>query len=1302
MRSILSKPAIRNKDLQILHGMYQNILKFENENLSLTERFINVSDASGGANGLSFNDYKDAEDRVIRNQYGYVKRNKKREENPNRNTRIDFEVLFRVKALIEAGYQIPVEFKTDLTIMKAKLEKILVDEGLLDSTLLLQPVIGNDADLDNIKHWVQTHYGTLLLQRLQKEAQELASIEIVDHISFYAIARKFTIMGELLHDGTELYPDQKKTKKTCLFAFFEKLNNLRNGFIHRNIHRTLIRVFREENPNQELQSYIHEFVIALSELCQSATSLQDENLNQDTYKRARKNLGEFLGCISAKSKIRVRDKLLDTIRDAQVYFKIIHSRAYQDLANLLIPNTGIFKSEAAKQILELGLRKNSPGQLLRLEACLEELDEPIKSELQIALAQFKNTIQTLNFNNLLIEFKTLLQDENVKTYLSNKYGEDSIPGITIEQLTNDLGSLLESIKAHKKAFDKDFSIKAIGISEDEKCAAKKLADILQRILNTARKPLLTAPNLTGIQNDFKNKKPMIKILKAEDAEELEYEFDFEIIDDNEALIQDFDTSSDDVKIRSKNALGRFARLMGAEMQLLQDLHGAPKSALNKWVIEHIVTIVGQHTRDVEEMSLSRNLFLSRTSEEAAVEAKNLRSKGLAHEVMVFNEDNFLERLQFSILPSIEDFSAIHMINDYRMEILEQHPSLFCGHLGWAYAQVNRFDEAVIFYKQALKMYQTEMPADDFTENSPVDKHRLENFGITNPNAILVDAGKHLFGHSSFDLHVFSNLLNVYEQLSNLDAAIATIQDFEAKLDEHKLIGYFRSLSTEPVVKRLSEQTGQQLSVNLLGVINNPEEEKKYEIEYEEAFNSLLARIDTIKRPFVLCGIEPTYLFESISNIYLFAGRLALKRDELDRAFVYLQKALNYCYHSNITSSSGLKHCLFMTSREHAATVFFEFAKYHYRKNDFNTAAALCNNVEDESKPDLQLAKLIFVSNIERRKGKMHKATLEEYLQILESKKIELKTLATDRFFEFYQQYYIQKLIYFAFNRQTTKFIGFFQEIRENFPTLSEGLILEEALPDFLRQVGLIFSGLLEENLSHTKAKSIRDTALAFLKYCEEKLDNMSIRKSEIAKNCSFALSKYAEHYFIAETIETLNEKIHYSEQVLQIQEKYDVNTNVSLCNLMTTYISLTNLNFASQNIRQACDSINKVLYYIEKLNINDLSKDSCEEITMGCGELMQGLNLNKAFIAHQVSEFMPKFDHIKAKLRFYRLRADLQIQALSHHVNVYRTGTFFSYSRFATETQPYGPYEDYYSMQDTESSQLAKKCSNAARALSKF
>lgn len=268
----------KRKDIHALVNMQKTLRNRTNSNEGIKECLQQLAKFCGGVNGLSFDD-SDEQLYLVRNRYGYKMRSRGGQPNPDKTTRIDFEMLFRVKALLDDGFDFAENVSKDLVILQLKLNNIILREQEADPELFSKISLDNSVkessiefpDLMLLNSFVQTQYPNFIVRKLRVEGVKLAQLEIASKYDVYKLARRMVVIGELFHDYAEVFPGAKNNKNNNAFSLFDLICDSKNGFMYFDWHQVIILLMNMNNP--EIQTIMAIVAQSLSQFLRNISSL---------------------------------------------------------------------------------------------------------------------------------------------------------------------------------------------------------------------------------------------------------------------------------------------------------------------------------------------------------------------------------------------------------------------------------------------------------------------------------------------------------------------------------------------------------------------------------------------------------------------------------------------------------------------------------------------------------------------------------------------------------------------------------------------------------------------------------------------------------------------------------------------------------------------------------------------------------------------------------------------------------------------------------------------------------------------
>lgn len=1267
--TVKANEKIKRRDLECLIKMRElvkNLVEADEINAQVLHQ---VTSLCGGAKGLSFNDKYDPDTYFIRNRYGYKKRNQENKENDDIASRIDFEALFRIKALIDAGVKIPFEFIIDLRSLNKKLDHILYNEcqtGKYSENFEgMNKPLGDVSNMKIIRNFVIQEYPKLIFEKFNLEVQEICSIRLADKASVYIFSRKFVILGELLHELSEIIPDIKKQKKNNLFSLFSRFNGLRNGFVHFNFHVILYSLLQEKML-EPVQAIISQILENLSCLCNESKSLTDEIEKLQALKLCKKGLDDLLELMQPNKKRKLRKKLIEIVFLGNHLFEILESRAYKNFKVFLQENYTDFSSSKAREIISMGLKNDNPSQLLALESCDVGTDKTVQELFKNFLDELKSFILEKDLQNFKREYLLLLEEPDNQMFIVEKFNSTVILGFEIDAIKfGDKESIKQTLVFHKEF-----------LKEPDSEAAKNFSIFFNKLHQALKKHKITTPNLSSISKRYKDAKIKLSELELEDKIELEKEFNFSIVLDDFEEIQKL-LKQESFFDHFGNSVKKFTGMIIREMNYLSEIELNPTLFMQNCIIEHIITLVGQYVRDIEDRALDSEVFVSYTSRVAGKTAKIYRNKGLAHELFDFNKQNFLEGLLANIYPAVEDFQAIHLIADSRSEIKMRGSSLIYAKLGWSYAQLSFLKEAQDFYEKALESFSSEIPKDEFNENSLVGQVYLKGAGLTQPQGILIDFNKFVFGMSNFELYCYTNLQRICFRSGNLEKVFDIYTLFTSQINLERVNKYQKMLADPSI-----DDEGKRDNLSSI------------EPGLSELFERLIKSICSYQRPYVILS-DDKLLFGSIADV--FAGAACAER--LNGNYQEAVKLLSYSVECIIVKiQRGKPDVMHIESFcvEKLMNYYFELAQCHLKLNQPKEALFFAKSVIENGEIGARLAARAVMYFIKCKLETITDSVIEDYNVEINQNLNLLKKNYGDGFFNYLEQFYSVTLDYYFYKHNPKEMQVFLEKLEEEF-------FDQYHMNLYKRLNGLRFSifnsciNALNQSLSKDAYKEVLDIAKKYFKLLEIEMATLSSKCKHLAKRLATAINNYATYYFVINaaqdnTLELISDKMRNLVEAFNIQQKYHIDTNVILTNICASYDEKVEYYLHRNKILSLKDVL-EWMKYIDMVDVQQLSPDwvtALHSQHASCFETLAKINRsdkNKAFQNYSGALLCAE--------------KSLLFMANRYNAHIYKTnikeGIFFSSSRYATREMPYGPYFDRFCSSDDPVTIEAEQCSRLSK-----
>ena len=143
---------------------------------------------------ISYNDLGDKDNHYIRNQYGYIQRNKSKSINKNG---IYFDQLYRLNIILtndQVAVSIPEEeinnLKNHLSNLKQKIAHILMDQNpsIHHQNLVNDIIIDFSTQISDIIDLSTKYYEQLNLQRINDELDQLENIDFSNKDDRYYVS----------------------------------------------------------------------------------------------------------------------------------------------------------------------------------------------------------------------------------------------------------------------------------------------------------------------------------------------------------------------------------------------------------------------------------------------------------------------------------------------------------------------------------------------------------------------------------------------------------------------------------------------------------------------------------------------------------------------------------------------------------------------------------------------------------------------------------------------------------------------------------------------------------------------------------------------------------------------------------------------------------------------------------------------------------------------------------------------------------------------------------------------------------
>lgn len=1099
----------KRNDIFCLKKIEEELSKLNDQSHSKKQILHNIAILCGGEDGLSFNDNNDEGTYYIRNRYGYKVRNQGNLVNKNEKARIDFEILFRIKALIEYNY-LP-DFNliyNDLTLLQHKIKYILAiehkeDESAFKKNTDYKPSNLIDTftitDLPQIKAYVIKYYPEIVLQRLTKELEELTRLQkITDPSAIYFFARKIVVAGELLHDYCDLFPEHKKQSVNNILSLFGRLNGLRNRFIHFDLHHNIIRRL-SDNDGEILKVTILNIAKGLYVLINNNKTLDSKfsQTQEDAYKTVVEAINKLSYILSPNKKISIRKKIMNILSKTHRLFFIINSTESKEFRDLIIILLKQIQDKDLFKELERGLKDNNITYLITL---ISKNLSKIVFEHQATEAQLKTLINNLNklileqqVEDLKQDFYDFVDKSDIKDAIVDVFQASFLPDFNIKDLKyNDINTIraldqwLNRLKVNAHV---DADIKTKKLNKKNASPHFKLYSFLNEIRQKLYSNKMHGGSITIQAKDLEKQKAKFIHLKPEDREELSQEFNFAISMD--------DTIQQKIKILvEKNTSERyfndpisiFSHKIHREMSYFESIE-TTNNEFKTQVFEHIVTLIGQYTRDIEAIAVHGKILLSNTAAIAAQTAKSLRSKGLAHEVFSLDRKRFEQKLLRHIAPSAQDFAAIAKIYSQGGVLAAMKTSLIYAELGDAFKRLCLYEQSIEYYYKALQAFSLEKPHDEYNQNSLQNAATLKEFGITQPTSVLLDHSEVIFGISIFELQLYVNLQEAYLKSSEINGAIRIFNIFWSRINFDKILKYKELITDCSNIAGNGDPTDISLSDKQKRQMFNKHS------EYFNKLTTIINKISSIKRPFVVLD-NAQQLFTSIADILHQYAKALMKKHDFENAQKYLFWSFDLITGQVKTTMIRNMPIVKIPTYdfEKMSHYYIDIAYCWIKQGQNDLALIFCQQAMSVNNLHIRLkahALNYFIhKNIKRLQKQLDKL-VKEFIQEFENKLSTLKKLSGDNGIESLEWYHKLKIDHLIISKDFSGLATYMHDIE--LETIADyGLTIQNAFPDLCWFVLASINDLFFTKLS-------KEEYIKLLSMFEEfllKIRNVSLNKNQ--------------------------------------------------------------------------------------------------------------------------------------------------------------------------------------------------------------
>lgn len=1085
----------KRKDISCLQGMLQVLHTIEEDVSRVTakamtpqqhyqsfqENVLAIVNLCGGKSGIIFNDSHDPDSYCIRNRYSHKLRNQGHKENPNVACRIDFENLFRLKALIENMVDISttVLLSHELVILRKKLKGILWQEFCEDSSYFAEARLedaesaGDTRHVSSIDNVVHNEYPKLLFRRIKEEIEKLSTLTLTDRHSVYCIARRYVVIGELFHEADAIIPGMGNG--SCL-SLSRRFIQLRNGFVHFHYHRALLST-AEKNLGLIQESFMRSQQ-ALKQIFSFTPSLLDP-VNKDLLQACKACLQDFSQFLRPGRKAKLRNQLLGTVYAAVQLFEVLESHEYLNLrkfiANQVLQvevlelsnyleteaawkgfvENKISISDSAREIIYRSFKDNHPSYLLQLKedkSLLAAISPAVKDELLALLEKLEIMLLEKELVRYKAEYLFFMEQPDIQECLVQHFDSTVLPDFNINHLSFSNQDIHNLLRKYSRQFAKYGTKVACTISSHLGGLNEKL--ILRKV---------KIDSLTNLQKKFISKFSGCDLSEAE-REELKREFDFsfDLNPSNVEKIRSFERQEPTSMLKC-NPASKYAKLLRYEMDYLVEVNAALSIAPlhRRAIVEHIVTLVGQYVRDIEEQGIAQQIFLTHLARKLGKVSKSLRSKGLAHELFNFDERDFLQECVKHIYPAYQDCAAVSKVLEFGHDP-SKATSMLYAEIARSYARLHYFQESIEFYKKALATFRTEQPLDPFTQNSVFGGSELAFMGITQSTAIAIDFNAEMFGISTFELVCWMDLQKLYLRYGYHKEAVEILETLRTRIKESTLLDYQKCLIHSGKIASL-----QTMSPADIASVISPE----LQVKYQNLLNALGAQ----QRPYAIVGIDEKFLFTTVSSIFLGAARAYLRLQDYESA------ESSFAFSSELLIFEVKDVNIIAINTQQLLRNWVEVLDFFPEQRMLETAECFardaCRNAEQL---DTQLLAIVTLYRIQRRKARVSLSALtsllSEHEKILFVNLPTLKQVYGDDFYNFLEQFYAIQLDYFIYLNDFVTVRSYLQKIERQF--------YEETGIDLHKTLRNIYPAMLASIASRLGVAIAPDRQAEILQICE--------------------------------------------------------------------------------------------------------------------------------------------------------------------------------------------------------------------------
>lgn len=700
--------------------------------------------------------------------------------------------------------------------------------------------------------------------------------------------------------------------------------------------------------------------------------------------------------------------------------------------------------------------------------------------------------------------------------------------------------------------------------------------LFQQALSFLTNPNISMPKLSDINEVFVKLKEELQGLEPEDSGPLLNRFNFVISQENrQRIIQE----SEVIVLKGKPAdkLNSLLKKINKEMKYLaaveknDELDELHKNA----IMEHVVCVVGQYMRDLEEIKPLNQVFPSRTSQEAGTTSKIARSKGLAHEVLYFYPDTFLRNLRDNILPARLDFQAVYIIGRDSVSAISKTVIVYYR-LGQAFMRLCLFDEAEKYFEDALKDIR-DVPQLQGTPYSrtKMEQYKLQEMGIDVPTAIYINVTKLIFGIDNCELDIIANLVFLYIESGEMAKAQSLVDSLLHTIDIEKINRYKETLITLPLFQAVDKQNHE--FIDILQKINP---------DLANVYKTIKQNIESTGAQFIV-DIPDDKVFDQISTVISNIGHMLYKQKKLNEAVEIFKQALKISgtKENHAIISVGLAQCYKALKSMSLARTFVKSAIVH---GDINTVF---------------LAKIV-LCEIDIEDGKLSLNDITNLENFYTKNKVDLKDKLGDRRSEYLLKFYLLKLRYLVGKSDYKLILEFHKKEKQTIESFDDAQRRKIYYCTCRALAALISPGNSNKNDQQIleiaqayfdRASSIVIPNIGDTKWIAElpveglvtvhALNSMAIVNDvqlverSSADNLAVAYSDCAVHHDNPGS----EECIVYLKKARDLQEKYSFSTTTTLINLGCAYHSRAERFYGKEEYYQFFEDYRRCIECIERI-----------------------------------------------------------------------------------------------------------------------